>query len=100
MEKAFGFSLAPLVVRASELALKANQVSEETRKFRRAKEALSICRRGVRKLIMAAMEEGLIGDWVRMEAIFITIVSRIPRNTTRLDLERICCKNFGGAKRG
>ncbi|WP_079211230.1 plasmid replication protein RepC [Brucella pituitosa] len=89
VKKAFGFSLAPLVVRASELALKADQVSEETRKFRRAKEALSICRRDVRKLITTAMEEGLDGDWVRMEAIFVMIVSRIPRNATRLDLEAI-----------
>lgn len=30
-----------------------------------------------------------IGDWVRMEAIFITIESRIPRDATRLNFEAI-----------
>ncbi|WP_137134198.1 plasmid replication protein RepC [Rhizobium sp. FKY42] len=79
IENAFGFDLRPLVQRAAELANLAQDVVREAQAFRRAKEALTICRRDIRKLITAAMEEGADGDWSRIEEVYITILARLPR---------------------
>ncbi|WP_081160671.1 plasmid replication protein RepC [Ensifer aridi] len=89
IEEAFGFSLAPLLARAEELAHAAQQVAAERKRFRITKEALSICRRDVRKLISAAMEEGAAGDWGHIEEIFLGLTGRIPRTPTIVDLQRI-----------
>ncbi|AWI62370.1 plasmid replication protein RepC [Sinorhizobium fredii] len=89
IEEAFGFSLAPLLARAEELALAAQQMAAERRRFRSTKEALSICRRDVRKLLTAAIEEGAAGDWGRIEEMFLELTGRIPRTPTIADIEPI-----------
>jgi len=87
IEQAFGFDLEPLVSRAAELAGLAQQVADEGKAFRRAKEALTICRRDVRKLISAAMEEGADGDWETIEAMYVSILARLPRTPSRGQVE-------------
>lgn len=87
VEQAFGFSLAPLLARAEEFAHLAQQVADEHRAFKRAKEALTICRRDVRKLISAAMDEGAAGDWAAVEAIYINLVARLSRSPSRIEIE-------------
>jgi replication initiation protein RepC len=82
IETAFGFDLSPLHARAAELAMLAQQVADERARFRRVKEELSICRRDVRKLISAAMEEGADGDWMAIEDIYIGLCARAPRSPT------------------
>lgn len=89
IEEAFGFSLAPLLARAEELAHAAQQVAAERKRFRITKEALSICRRDVRKLISAAVEEGAAGDWGHIEEMFLGLTGRIPRTPTVADLQQI-----------
>ncbi|MCW0001559.1 plasmid replication protein RepC [Pararhizobium sp. YC-54] len=89
IEDAFGFSLAPLLARAAELAGLAQQVAEERIRFKRAKEALTLCRRDVRKLISAAMEEGADGDWQEIEAMYIDLVARLPRFPRREDVDAV-----------
>ena len=89
IEQAFGFDLSPLLARAAELAGLAQEVAAERLQFRRAKEALTICRRDVRKLISAAMEEGADGDWEAIEDMYVGIVSRLPRNPDRRQVEAI-----------
>ncbi|MDW9819521.1 replication initiation protein RepC [Sinorhizobium meliloti] len=89
IEEAYGFSLAPLLARAEELAHAAQQVAAERKRFRITKEALSICRRDVRKLISAAIEEGAAGDWGHIEGIFLGLTGRIPRTPTIADLQQI-----------
>ena len=89
MEDAFGFSLAPLFSRHAELAPLAQQVAEEAHLFRRAKEVLTICRRDVRKLITAALEEGADGNCAQMEAQYVDLMSRLPRSPTRSIVEAI-----------
>lgn len=89
IEQAFGFDLEPLLARAAELAGMAQQVAEEARAFRRAKEALTLCRRDVRKLISAAMEEGADGDWTEIEAIYVTILASLSRTPTRHQVESV-----------
>lgn len=87
IEDAFGFDLKPLVLRAAELARLAQEVADERRSFKRAKEALTLCRRDVRKLITAAMEEGSDGDWTAMENIYVAQIARLPRTPIRSDVE-------------
>jgi replication initiation protein RepC len=80
IEQAFGFDLTPLALRAAELAVLSQQVAADRLLLRRTKEALTICRRDVRKLISAAMDEGADGDWETIEAMYIAIMARLPRN--------------------
>lgn len=86
IETAFGFNLAPMLARAEELAQMAQQVAAEHKTFRLMKERLTLCRRDVRKLTSAAMEEGAAGDWGMIEEHYIRLVARIPRSPTLADL--------------
>lgn len=89
VDRAFGFDLAPLLARAEELATMAQQVAAERAALRRAKENLTICRRDVRKLITAAIEEGGDGDWGAIESAYGALVDRIPSVPSRTDLADI-----------
>ncbi|PZM12896.1 plasmid replication protein RepC [Rhizobium tubonense] len=89
IEAAFGFDLSPLLARSEELAMLAQQVMADRATFRKTKESLTICRRDVRKLISAAMEEGAAGDWRAIEEMYVGIVGRIPRSPTLTDLTSI-----------
>ncbi|AHK47337.1 replication protein RepC (plasmid) [Ensifer adhaerens OV14] len=86
VEDAYGFDLSPLLARAEELAQMAQQVAADRAQFRRTKETLTVCRRDVRKLISAAMEEGVSGDWGAIEAVYVELVGRIPRTPVIGDL--------------
>ncbi|ARM91035.1 replication initiation protein RepC [Rhizobium leguminosarum] len=87
IEQAYGFDLTPLLARAKELAMLAQDVAAERMRFRRAKEALTICRRDVRKLISAAIEEGASGNWGKVETAYIGILARLPRYPGRTQVE-------------
>ncbi|CUX71702.1 MULTISPECIES: plasmid replication protein RepC [Agrobacterium] len=89
IESAFGFDLSPILARSEELAVIAQKVVAARSAFRKAKENLTICRRDVRKLITAAIEEGADGDWLAIEAMYIDLVSRIPRHPTIADVADI-----------
>nr|CAD6629815.1 replication initiation protein RepC [Rhizobium sp. Khangiran2] len=89
IESAFGLDLSPLLARAEELAMLAQQVAAERAAFRRTKENLTICRRDVRKLITAAIEEGAPGDWQTVEDVYVSLVNRIPRRPAASDLAEI-----------
>ena len=89
IENAFGFDLSPILARSEELAGIAQKVVAARSAFRKAKENLTICRRDVRKLITAAIEEGADGDWMAIEAIYIELVARIPRSPTIADVASI-----------
>jgi len=88
IEQAFGFDLAPLLARSEEFAHLAQQVAEEKKLFKRAREALTLCRRDVRKLISAAMEEGADGDWAMIERHYVDLVATIVRTPSRADVEK------------
>lgn len=89
VERAFGFDLSPLLVRAEEFAVAAQQVASDRREFLKAKESLTLCRRDVRKIISAAIDEGADGDWEAFEAVYLDIVSRIPRTPSDADVTSI-----------
>lgn len=89
VQDAFGFDLSPILARAEEFAHLAQEVAAERAKFRRSKEALTICRRDVRKLISAAKEEEVDGDWNAVEGIYNELVARIPRSPTTEELNSL-----------
>ncbi|MBY5890827.1 plasmid replication protein RepC [Rhizobium ruizarguesonis] len=89
IENAFGFDLSPLLSRAEELAMLAQQIVAERAAFKRMKENLTICRRDVRKLISAAMEEGAAGDWQAIEGIYVGLIARLPRTPSPADISTI-----------
>src|SRR5690606_2336392 len=63
VEEAFGFSLAPLLARADEIAAAADQVRAERTALRVTRERVTLLRRDIGKLIDAALEEQLPGNW-------------------------------------
>ncbi len=89
IEEAFGFDLEPILLRAAELAGLSQRVAAEKIRFRRAKEALTLCRRDVRKLLTAAVEEGAEGDWCLMEDLYHALMSRLPRSPNRETVETL-----------
>lgn len=87
IERAYGFDLTPLLTRAAELAGLAQEVVAERRRHKLAREALTICRRDVRKLLSAVIEDGTDGDWTSIEARYIAILTALPRNPSRSKVE-------------
>jgi replication initiation protein RepC len=87
IETAYGFSLAPLLARAEELAIMAQHVAEEGRRLRIIKERITITRRDIRKLITAAVEEGAAGNWQAVEDALVTTIARIKLAKTPPALE-------------
>ena len=87
IETAYGFSLAPLLARAEELAVMAHQVAEESRRLRVIKERITITRRDIRKLISAAVEEGAAGNWQAVEDALVSAIVRLKTAKTAATLE-------------
>ena len=87
IEKAFGFDLTPLVVRAEEIAEKAEAVRAEEMALRLVRERISLCRRDIIKMISLGMQEGVAGNWQAIHTGFRSIIEAIPRGAGRLQLE-------------
>ncbi|CAN7729226.1 plasmid replication protein RepC [Rhizobium leguminosarum] len=82
VNEAFGFSVAPLLARAAEIEGLAAQAVAERELLRATRERLTVCRRDVSKLIAAAIEEQVSGDWEGIATVFRGLTSRIPRVAT------------------
>jgi len=80
--EAFGFSVAPLLARAVEIENLAAQAVADRELLRVTRERLTVCRRDISKLIAAAIEEEVSGDWEGISAMFRTLLARIPRVAT------------------
>ncbi|KQZ59809.1 replication initiation protein RepC [Rhizobium sp. Root149] len=89
IETAYGFSLSPLLARSEELALLAQQVAATQRHVKIVKERITIARRDVRKLISAAVEDGVSGDWGKVEAVYIALMDRMRTAKTAESLEGV-----------
>jgi replication initiation protein RepC len=87
LEDAFGFSLAPLLVRADEFKDAAERVRADNRALKLMRERITLHRRDIGKLIEAAVEEDVPGDWGAIWRRFRAIVDAIPRRATIDDLE-------------
>jgi replication initiation protein RepC len=88
-EEAFGFSLAPMLARADEFSEAAEQVRMDNRALRLMRERITLYRRDISKLIEAAVEEDVPGDWGAIWRRFRAVVDAIPRRAAVVDLEPI-----------
>ncbi|XOK15652.1 plasmid replication protein RepC (plasmid) [Agrobacterium tumefaciens] len=79
VEEAFGFSLAPLLARATEIEALAAQAVADRELLRITRERLTICRRDVAKLVAAAIDEDARGEWQKITLMFRSIIERLPR---------------------
>ncbi|MBP1848329.1 replication initiation protein RepC [Rhizobium petrolearium] len=89
INEAFGFSLAPLLARSEEIQRLAADVVAERLLLLRLKERLTLCRRDITKLVEAALDEGVSGDWVAISEDLRSLVQRLPRLPT-VDQLRSC----------
>lgn len=86
IEEAFGFSLAPLVARAEEIAQAAEQVRADNAALRLTRERITLLRRDISKLIEVAVEENVEGDWNSLWTAFRSVVDAIPRRASLREL--------------
>ena len=92
---AFGFDLAPLVVRAEEFERLAEEIEAEARAIQLARERITLCRRDIAKMIATGIEEGVPShragqgpaSWQEVRAIFRGLVEGIPRSARLEELE-------------
>jgi replication initiation protein RepC len=92
---AFGFDLAPLVVRAEEFESMAQEIEAEIRAIKLAKERITLCRRDIAKMIATGIEEGVptrrVGQgpasWEELHAVFSGLVECVSRTAGREELE-------------
>ncbi|MBB2700961.1 UNVERIFIED_ORG: replication initiation protein RepC [Rhizobium esperanzae] len=86
---AFGFSLAPLLARAEEIEQLAAEVMAERLHVQRLRERITLCRRDIAKLIEAAIEEDVEGDWQSLHLEFRELIEGLPRSPTTAQLEQL-----------
>ena len=92
---AFGFDLAPLVVRAEEFVRLAEEIEAEARAVRLAKERITLCRRDIAKMIATGIDESVPtqraaqgpASWQEVHAVFRGLVEGIPRTARLEELE-------------
>src|SRR5271155_1133728 len=92
---AFGFDLAPLVVRAEDFEGMAREIEAEVRAIRLAKERITLCRRDIAKMVATGIEEGVPtqragqgpASWQEVHAIFRSLVEGVSRTARLEELE-------------
>ncbi|QND18058.1 replication initiation protein RepC (plasmid) [Rhizobium leguminosarum bv. trifolii] len=85
--EAYGFSLAPLLVRAREIEAQAAQVMAAKLDWKRLRERLTLCRRDITKLIEIALEEEIAGEWIEMQKHFNLLSASLPRRPSAAEME-------------
>ncbi len=82
VEEAFGFSVAPLLKQAAEIAQLAQAIEADAKRLKRTRERLTICRRDCAQLLDT--EELLTHEAMRadLQGQFRSIVDCIPRRAT------------------
>ncbi|GLU26144.1 plasmid replication protein RepC [Brucella sp. NBRC 12950] len=89
---AFGFSLAPLLIRASEFEAAAEHVKAEKAALRDIREQLTLLRRDISKLLEFAIEASLPGAWDELKVEFRAVVDSIPRRAEMQELATLVAK--------
>lgn len=87
LEDAFGFSLAPLLVRTEEFQMAAEQVRADSRALKLMRERITLQRRDIGKLIEAARDEDAPGPWTSLWGRFRAVVDQLPRKADVATLE-------------
>jgi replication initiation protein RepC len=89
LSEAFGFSLAPLLVRAQEIEAQAALVVAGKLEWKRLRERLTLCRRDISKLLEIALEEGIPGEWIEMQRQFNLLSASLPRRPSASEIEAL-----------
>ena len=89
IQEAFGFSLVPLLARAYEFQAAAERVRADNRALRLMRERITLHRRDIHKLIEAALDEDVPGDWGGLWKRFRGVVEAIPRRACIAELQTI-----------
>lgn len=89
VEQAYGFDLSPIVARAQEFRDLAEQTRAERKALRLARERLTILRRDIVKMIEAGIDEGVPGNWGRVQLAYQAIVGKLPRTAPLKLLEQV-----------
>lgn len=95
VEQAYGFDLSPIIARAEEFEQLAEAVQAEKKAFKVAKERLTLLRRDIVKMIDAGIEEGVPGNWGRVQQIYHAIIGQLPRSAPRQVIESLCDELYG-----
>lgn len=86
---AFGFSLAPLLSRAPEIEEIASRISADRELCQSIRERVSLCRREIIKLIQAAQDAAIEGEWTELHDRFRSYLSSVPRRPCLDDLQTV-----------
>jgi replication initiation protein RepC len=89
IEDAFGFDLAPLVARSSEIENLAEEVRAENRTIALLREKITLVRRDIVKMIETGLEERVAGDWEGAHQRYAALSGRYGRGLSRADLEAL-----------
>ncbi|AGS25672.1 plasmid replication protein RepC [Rhizobium etli] len=79
VSEAFGFSLVPLLCRAQEIEAIAGRISADRELFHSTRGKISLCRREITKLIQAAQDSEVEGEWNELHDRFRSFLSSLPR---------------------
>jgi replication initiation protein RepC len=83
---AFGFDISPLVARADEFQVLADEVSTAARNLKLVRERITLCRRDITKMIAAAEDQGIapalgstrLKDWQAVRGYFSELLQQLP----------------------
>jgi replication initiation protein RepC len=97
IDHAFGFDLAPMIARAAEFAALAEEVRAEDQALRFARERITLARRDIGKIIATGLEEAVPvpvteqgpTSWEGFQALYRSIVGRIPRTPVLAEISPI-----------
>jgi replication initiation protein RepC len=87
IKEAFGFNVAPLIVRAAEFEELAEAARADRLHLKGLKERVTLLRRDVDKLIMLGADELPQLDWQAKYALFRSTIDSVPRNAAPDDLD-------------
>lgn len=87
IDRAFGFDLSPLVVRAREFTDLADKARAERQAMILLREEVSIYRRDISKMIAMGIEEGVDAPWEEFHSRFIATLGRISPAISGLEAE-------------
>ena len=87
INEAFGFNLAPLLARATEIEGIAAKISADREYFQATRERISLCRRDITKLIQLAMDGRVEGEWDQLHNRFRAFLASLPRRPSLDELQ-------------
>lgn len=89
VELAFGFSVEPLLLKATEIAQAAAQITSDIKELKRLRDEVSIARRELTAVFSGIGMEKLTTVQETLYERFRVIVNGVPRRATKADLEAI-----------